>query len=75
MILARMDVRFPGHLTPEQVAEFQVRGKAHSTAPQESSQMAGSWRSSQSTRTTRCSTSLPPTNCTRSAAASRCTPP
>lgn len=44
MFLARMDVRFPDHLTPEQVADFQVREKAYSGQLQESGKMAGIWR-------------------------------
>ncbi|MDN5727215.1 MAG: muconolactone delta-isomerase [Propionibacteriales bacterium] len=44
MFLARMDVRFPDHLSPEQIAGFQVREKAYSAGLQESGQMAGIWR-------------------------------
>ncbi|MBM6622319.1 muconolactone Delta-isomerase [Micrococcaceae bacterium RIT802] len=44
MFLARMDVRFPDHLTTEQIADFQVREKAYSGGLQESGKMAGIWR-------------------------------
>lgn len=44
MFLARMDVRFPDHLTAEQIADFQVREKAYSRQLQESGKMAGIWR-------------------------------
>jgi Muconolactone delta-isomerase len=44
MFLARMDVRFPDHLTAEQTADFQVREKAYSAGLQESGKMAGIWR-------------------------------
>ena len=44
MFLARMDVTFPPHLTPEQVADFQVREKEYSGSLQRSGKMAGIWR-------------------------------
>ena len=44
LFLARMDVTFPPHLTPEQVADFQVREKDYSGSLQRSGKMAGLWR-------------------------------
>ena len=44
LFLARMDVEFPAHLTPEEIADFQVREKAYSGSLQESGKMAGIWR-------------------------------
>ncbi|GAB4098489.1 muconolactone Delta-isomerase [Sinomonas halotolerans] len=44
MFLARMDVEFPPHLTPEQIADFQAREKEYSGSLQRSGEMAGIWR-------------------------------
>lgn len=44
LFLARMDVTFPPHLTPEQIADFQVREKDYSGSLQRSGKMAGLWR-------------------------------
>lgn len=44
LFMARMDVTFPPHLTPEQVADFQAREKEYSGALQRSGKMAGIWR-------------------------------
>jgi muconolactone D-isomerase len=44
LFMARMDVTFPPHLTPEQVADFQAREKEYSAGLQRSGKMAGIWR-------------------------------
>jgi muconolactone D-isomerase len=44
LFMARMDVTFPPHLTPEQVADFQAREKEYSGSLQRSGKMAGIWR-------------------------------
>ncbi|GHG50410.1 muconolactone Delta-isomerase [Sinomonas cellulolyticus] len=44
LFMTRMDVTFPPHLTPEQVADFQAREKEYSGSLQRSGKMAGIWR-------------------------------
>jgi muconolactone D-isomerase len=44
LFLARMDVTFPPHLTPEEVADYQAREKEYSGSLQRSGKMAGIWR-------------------------------
>ena len=44
LFLARMDVTFPESLTPEQVADFQVREKEYSGNLQSEGIMKGIWR-------------------------------
>jgi len=44
LFLARMDVEFPAHLTPEEIAVFLFREKSFSGSLQESGKMAGIWR-------------------------------
>lgn len=44
IFLARMDVRFPAHLTEVQISDFQVREKEYSGQLQRSGKMAGIWR-------------------------------
>ena len=44
LFLARMDVHFPESLTPEQVADFQVREKEYSGNLQREGKMKGIWR-------------------------------
>lgn len=44
LFLARMDIQFPPHLTPEQIAEFQAREKEYSGSLQRSGKLAGIWR-------------------------------
>lgn len=44
LFLARMDVQFPPHLAPEQVADFQAREKEYSASLQASGKLAGLWR-------------------------------
>lgn len=44
LFLARMDVSFPDHLTPEQVSDFQAREKEYSGNLQREGIMKGIWR-------------------------------
>ncbi len=44
LFLARMDVHFPESLTPEQIADFQVREKEYSGNLQSQGKMKGIWR-------------------------------
>lgn len=44
LFLARMDVTFPDHLSPEEVADFQAREKEYSGSLQVAGKMKGIWR-------------------------------
>ncbi len=44
LFLARMDVHFPPHLSPEEVADFKAREKEYSASLQKEGTMKGIWR-------------------------------